>query len=325
MKQKLHSFLLVLLLFCGGLPCAALLPQWPTIEPFWPHYPSRNVTVLTGTWDFGMSPNATCDPMTIRYGDISFTTTMDVPSAFDVAPMGVLGPRHPCIFYRSLHRCTTSHQAIIKFYAVNFYTRIFIDGVELGQSTVGGYTPFEFLLPSCGTTGQREVLVVVSNTMNSSTCPTCTGGDFYFYSGIIRPVIVTEFGTAATSLWINRIEPVTLDNVKCLIDVRVVVEGTLPSPPESVLSLSYGFNAGPLGANALYPLVNNTAVIPNVVVPDCKLWGLGQGNLYTLTVQETTQGDTMTVRSGVRLIGVDSSRFLYFIGSNLLNMGPSRM
>lgn len=145
---------------------------WPSDVPFWPQYSSRKVTVLNGTWNFGF--DATIDPVTIAYDEISTPNTTTVPGSFDVAPPGVLGPRGNA-FFRSSHACTPNTPALIKFYAVNFYARVFIDGAEVGNHTAGGYTPFQLIAPPCGSSGVREVLVVVNNQQNATLSPTFTG------------------------------------------------------------------------------------------------------------------------------------------------------
>jgi len=81
-----------------------------------------------------------------------------------VAPPGVLGPRLPCVFYRSTHTCTPGSVSVVRFFAVNFYARVFFDGVDAGNHTAGGYTPFQFLTGNCSAAGTREIAVVVANT-----------------------------------------------------------------------------------------------------------------------------------------------------------------
>lgn len=146
---------------------------WPNVEPFWPHYPNRKVTTLTGVWQFGLSMS--CDPTVVRYADITTPNATAVPGSFDVAPAGVLGPRVQCAFYRSTHTCTPGALAIVRFSAVNFYARVFVDGSEVGNHTAGGYTPFQFAMPACGTSGAREIAVVVNNQQNGTLSPTFTG------------------------------------------------------------------------------------------------------------------------------------------------------
>lgn len=170
------------LLSCGALAA----PSWPTSEPYWPHYPTRGVQVLTGNWSFGFS--ASVDPSTVSYADAAAlaVNATAVPGSFDVAPMGVQGPRGAAI-YVSQHSCTPGSTSLLKFGAVNFYARVFVDGSAIGNHSAGGYTPFQMVTPPCGSSGMRELLVATSNDDNQSPlCITCTGGDFYFYGECLQ-------------------------------------------------------------------------------------------------------------------------------------------
>lgn len=84
-----------------------------------------------------------------------------------------MGPRGTA-FFRSSHTCTPGAVALLKFYAVNFYARVFVDGNEIGNHTAGGYTPFEMVAPACTSSGTREVALVTSNKANYTTNPTNT-------------------------------------------------------------------------------------------------------------------------------------------------------
>lgn len=117
------------------------------------------------------------------YADITTPNTTQVPSCFDITEPGIKGVR-TTVFYRSHHTCTTGTQAHIKFMAVNFFTRVFVDGVELGNHSAGPYTPFSFVAPAC-TGGVREIALMVNNQFNHSLSPTATGGDFYAFGGIM--------------------------------------------------------------------------------------------------------------------------------------------
>ena len=59
--------------------------------------------------------------------------------------------------------------------------------------------------------------------------------------------------------------------------------------PQNV-GLTLAFNGGPSAPAVNVPVVNGTAVISNVVVPNFKLWTLRAGNLFTLTVSESICG-----------------------------------
>jgi beta-glucuronidase len=294
-------------------------PAWPTAVPFWPQYPTRAVQVLTGTWQYGFS--AAGDPSTLPYASITTPGTAPVPSAFDVAPPGELGPRGNA-FFRSTHACTPGTVSLLKFAAVNFYARVFSDGVDVGNHTAGGYTPFELTSTPCGAGGARELLVVVNNNQSYALSPTFTGGDFYFYGGIIRPVIVTEL-PAGTAYWLSRVEPLPRDALRRLMDVRVVLGGNLTAAGGSV-HLAFGLNGGPLSAPAEYAVVNGTAIIPDVAIPaNASLWFPGRNNsgaLFTLTVSEAVTQDAITTRTGLRVVGVDDATGRITINGAIVNL-----
>ena len=127
LKRGLFIMAIRSLQFLSYFVLAAITDAWPSQEPFWPRYDSRHVQVLNGTWNFGYGPS-TCDPTSISYADVSTPNVTEVPSSFDVAPPGVLGPRLPCVFFRSTHSCTPGTNSLVKFYAVNHYARVFMDG-----------------------------------------------------------------------------------------------------------------------------------------------------------------------------------------------------
>ena len=264
-----------------------------------PHYfprTNRRTAVLNGSWAFGWAPPG-LDVLAATYADIATPSLTQVPSSFDVAPPGIKGPR-TTVFYRSTHPCTPGSSALLSFAAVNFFARVFADGAELGNHT-SPYTPFSFVAPACGARGTRELALIVNNVFNATLCPTCTGGDFYFFGGIIRPVIVTELPTAAP-FYISRVEPLTQDVAAGLITVRVVLAG---APPPAV-TLSLAFGGGAAAPQPPAPVVGGVATLRGVAVPNARPWALGQGNLFTLTVAEAASGDAVTTRSGLRLLSV---------------------
>lgn len=196
---------------------------------------------------------------------------------------------------------------------------MFIDGTDVGQHTAGGYTPFDLLAPACGSSGVREVAVIVNNQQNATLSPTFLGGDFYYFSGLIRPVVVLELPSSLFyPYWLARVDPISKDADRGIIDIRVVFGGDWSTVPS--VHLAYAFNGAALGLPVEYPIVNGTVIISGVPVPDFKPWTLGQGNLYTLQVTETALQDSITVRSGVRVLGVDPATSRLTINGQKVNL-----
>ena len=165
---------------------AALLPR---AQPFFPRYPTRNVSVLDGEWAFGYYPdfNRTLD--LIDTAAIKTPETVLVPSSFDVAAPGVLG-RRGTAFYRRTFHLPGGNPGRLHFAACSFFCRVWVDGIDLGAHYGGGYVPFWIDVPMKWAKSTREVLVLVDNRFNQTTAPVHTGGDFYMYGGITRSVMV---------------------------------------------------------------------------------------------------------------------------------------
>ena len=291
---------------------AAQSGPWPSQEPHWPHYISRNVTVLSGLWAFAPVAQG-IDAATVPYASISTPSTASVPGCTDIGPPGL--PNVPPLgvaFFRSTHSCTPGRPALAAFGAVNQYARLFVDGQDVGNHTAGGYTPFQMLLPPCSSAGSRELLLVNSNEWKAELSPTVTGGDFFFYSGIIRPVIISELPPAGAT-WIRSVEATTADAGRGLLTVRVLLGGSSmqgPLPPTVHLSLAFhGASPDPAAAQE-YAVVDGAVLIDSVAVPaPWRPWVLGDRNasLFELRVLETYSGDTLAVRTGIRSLGIDAA------------------
>ena len=162
---------------------------WSNDVPFWPHYPSRSVNVLDGKWDFGLHFDVK-DVLALQEGDLDAPNSTTVPSAFDVTPGGVQGPRGTAI-YRTTCNISAGLPSLLHFSACSFYCKVWVDGTEVGEHRAGGYAPFELQVPASAST-QRSITVLVDNRFNSTIAPLHTGGDFYHYGGITRSVLWHE-------------------------------------------------------------------------------------------------------------------------------------
>ena len=289
---------------------------WPAQPAHWPHYPSRRVTVLTGTWAYGFAPAGALDPAAVAYADVRTPGAAAVPGSWDVHEPGTNGSQGTA-FFRSTHACTPGAPALLSFDAVNFFARVWADGAELGNHTAGGYVPFSFIAPACGAGGSRELLVLANNEKNRTLSPTYTGGDFYFYSGIIRPVTVSELPCGADP-FILRVEPLTVDAARGLLDLRVVLGAGL-CPPNSPLPgsvhLGVGFNGADPGTPVEYAVADGVAVIPSIAVPPpFAPWTVREGasapyspNLVEVRVREGASQDVVAVRTGLRVVTADAA------------------
>jgi hypothetical protein len=238
------------------------------------------VTVLSGTWAYS-PPAPGIDAASVPYANISTPATAAVPGCTDIAPPGVV-PQRGVAYFRSCHACTPGSPALAAFGAVNMYARVFVDGVEVGNHTAGGYTPFQLLLPPCAAAGTREVAVVNSNEQSPVLAPTFTGGDFFFYSGIIRPIVVSELPPAGGT-WIRSVEATTADAALGVLTVRVVLGVALPVSVAVGEAVSVPLPVAD-GASAAVGLGDSLPVADGVSEADGEGVGLGEALPVPLAV-----------------------------------------
>ena len=185
-------------------PTHIVSSEWSTLVPYYPHYPTRTVQVLDGHWYFGYQNDWNVSKLEYSESErLELTPNVTiVPSAFDVAMPGILGPRGTG-FYRANVTIASNHSIYVYFSACAFYCQLYIDGKYIGDHRAGGYQPFGFEVSAKEEASiftlknsdndnvvVREVFVVVDNRFNNVTAPTYTGGDFYAYGGITRNVLI---------------------------------------------------------------------------------------------------------------------------------------
>lgn len=276
--------------------------------PFYPHYEDSKVSVLDGQWSFGFAEEHTIDPVTIPYSDVSTPNTTTVPSAFDVAVPGVVGAKGTG-FYRTTVDVTAGRSARVLFAACSFYCRVFVDGSDIGDHRAGGYAPFWLDIPVSSSKTTREILVLANNEFNSTRAPVHTGGDFYNYGGITRNVVVRELSGEASSAgaYLQRLEvaPVQVKSQPYTSDLRFVFGGK-GAKHGTKMDVSLSINGGASQSLSVTLGEDGSAVVPSFQLPaDIKLWAIGKPNLYEIKATVSSLGDSITVRTGHRLVTVE--------------------
>ena len=98
--------------------------SFPVTQPFYPHYPTRNVLTLDGVWDFGFS-SAIADVVGLGADEARslINSTAVVPSAFDVTISGTVGPKGTAV-YRTLVPLKPGSSGQLYFAACSFYCKV---------------------------------------------------------------------------------------------------------------------------------------------------------------------------------------------------------
>lgn len=289
---------------------AATIASVALAQPFYPHYEDSTVQTLDGTWSFGFAEEHTIDPVTIPYSDIKTPNTTQVPSSFDVAVPGVVGAKGTG-YYRTTVQVTAGRRARVLFAACSFYCRVFFDGQEAGDHRAGGYAPFWMDMPASSSKQTREILVLANNEFNSTRAPVHTGGDFYNYGGLTRNVVVRELSEGATSkdLYVQRLEvlPVQATSKPYTSDLRLVMGGTGAKAGTEV-EFELSINAGQSTHLSVTLGEDGSGVVPAFALPDdIVLWAPGEPNLYVAKASVPELQDSITVRTGHRIISVQKA------------------
>jgi beta-glucuronidase len=286
----------------------------------YPHFAGRTVVLLdvAAVWRFGYDGAFGDATRRLSASDLAAIHTPEncrVPSAFDVAPPGVVG-RRGTGFYRTGLQLAAGRRGRLRFAACSFYCRVFVDGVELAEHRSGGYTPFWVDVPASAAP-RRELLVLADNRFNRTTAPVHTGGDFYQYGGLTRSVLLHELLPGAYVASLDAV-PISNDTVELRLAVASVPAG---SPVRATIWFDAGQSAawvgqvGPLGRLRL-PLSVPGAMPWN-------LWTEGKPSLHTVRVV-LESGDAATARFGLRQLSVSADGRLRLNGAEVKLRGFNR-
>lgn len=143
----------------------------------------REFELLDGLWDFVF------DKKNVGLSEEWYER---FPSGFDRMPVPAcwnneLGKfeYEGVAWYRTRVTCEETSHLRLLFHAVLGHADVYWDGKHLGYH-FGGYTPFEFTIPSAAA-GEHELIVRTDSTLERNTIPT-HAVDWFHSGGIIRPV-----------------------------------------------------------------------------------------------------------------------------------------
>lgn len=287
-----------------GVPLLSLCAAVAAAEAprFWPKFSgSRGVSLLDGTWSFGLHLDDIDSMGQLDPTDPKWTPNKTaVPSCVDAVPPGYMGPRGVAAYRTKFS--SGSARSRLQFMACSFYCRVWVDGKEVGDHRAGGYVPFWLDIPEAdsGADAERELFVIADNRFNSTTAPMHTGGDFWHYGGLMRSVILHDMPKKDATPWVWRayVLPTSLDKVD--ITIALTDEGF-----SGDVDLAMAFDDGTTaqGDSKTYKAVNGVVSISGVSVPNPRVWSTTDPQLHTLSV--TIAGATVVERFGLRQWGVD--------------------
>jgi beta-glucuronidase len=259
----------------------------------------RRSEILDGPWDFVK------DPLHVGIQEKWFERfphspqPMYVPSCWnnELNLFDYVG----IAWYRKTIRIEETQHVRLIFHAVLGHADVYLDGQHLGYH-YGGYTPFDFVIPSLAA-GEHEIVVRTDSTLDRLTIPT-EHVDWYHYGGIIRPVELQRL----PDLYIKQLK-IDYELNEADADVRIQVQ--ISSLAQKALTTSLTFAEGGRDVHSEQVQVDaGQTVICTVKLrwTDVKLWNVGKPELYA--IQARLDQDDKIDRIGFRRIETKDHRIL---------------
>ena len=194
----------------------------------------------------------------------------------------------------------TQHVRLI-FHAVLGHSDVYLDGEHLGYH-YGGYTPFEFVIPSL-TAGEHELVVRTDSTLDRLTIPT-EHVDWFHYGGIIRSVELQRL----PDLYIEQLK---IDYELNGSDADVLIQARIRSLSQAELTTTLTLSEGGREIHSEQVTVDAGQSVSCKVRlnwTDVRLWNVGQPELYSIHAR--TDLDDRVERIGFRRIETKDHRVL---------------
>jgi beta-glucuronidase len=205
-------------------------------------------------------------------------------------------------WYRKTIRTKETQNIRLVFHAVLGHANVYLDGQHLGYH-YGGYTPFEFVIPSLSA-GDHELVVRTDSTLDRLTIPT-EHVDWFHYGGIIRPVELQVL----PDLYIEQFK---IDyDLNGIADADVSVQVRIRSLSHTDLTTLLTLNEGGEEIHSEKVSVDAGQTVDCTVKlrwTDVRLWNVGRPELYT--IQARTDFDDKVDRIGFRRIETKDHRIL---------------
>lgn len=302
----LRSRLALALAALGLLAPAAVAADTPTATTLYETGPSGRY-LIDGDWSFRLGKTA--------------AKRVEVPHSWNVTDysnasfVGTIGR------YRKDFELPSSSKAnawIVRFESVNYRSRVFLNGTEIGRNE-GAYLPFEVRLPGrlLRYKGTNRLEVRVDNRRTEDDLPPMgyslsrnepTGG-WWNYGGILREVYLRRVASVDLST-VQVLPDLPCRTCPATITVKAFARNLDPLAVPVALTGTFGTQAFSMGARTIGPGESHTFTA-KVKVANPELWSPNDPNLYDVELTARVAGavaQTWETRSGIRSVKVVAGR-----------------
>lgn len=253
-----------------------------------PQFARENTILLNGEWEF-LSKEAS-GKICVPYCPES-----------ELSGIGYTGFLHECVYRREfVWRDRPQERVFLHFGAVSNRARVFVNGMFVGEHR-GGYTPFAFEITKVLKEGQNCLEVQVRNDLSErnptgkQSCKEKSYGCFY-----------TRCTGIWQSVWLEIVPQCYLKHVRFYPDVaQGCVKIAVCTQGSGKLSVEVRFGKKIVGT---YSGNVNYAAVFTVKLSEKRLWQVGEGNLYDVTLR--FEEDEVHSYFGLREVRYDGYRFL---------------
>ena len=259
-------------------------------------FPERSCFSLNGEWRFcpdraniGMSEKWYADfPGNSKLLSIPGCWNTQLIDMFDFIGKG---------WFKKTFTCDECY-LLLELGAVSGESRVWLDGVMIGCH-YGGWTQF-----NCGCfvkAGEHSLVICADTTENPLNTIPLTRKDWFSYGGIFRDVTAMQLNAPyIDSVAFNY----NLNVVTRSADIQCVVTVKDPFDGDYVTPVTLALDGDVIATGEL----SNGSITLKTTVNDLKLWNIGDGNLYELTV--TTKDDKKVDRVGFRTVEAKNREIL---------------
>lgn len=194
---------------------------------------------------------------------------------------------------------------LLHFGAVNYRAAVYVNSEKAGEHE-GGYTPFTFDITDLCVTGENTVTVYAENDVRNPLQPTGKQSERYAPYNCLYSRCTGIW----QSVWLEFVPETYMEKVKFLPDVansEIFGEVTFGGDKLPKYLRAVVFFDGEEVARCEVS-VGHGSVAFSLNIPNCKLWDIGCGNLYDVTL--STDSDLVISYFGMREIAVSGNKIL---------------
>ena len=194
----------------------------------------------------------------------------------------------------------TEDNAMLVFGAVNNYCDVYVDGKHVAYH-YGAFCEFKVDLPAIGK-GKHLLVLSICAELNMTDSIPSLNTDWFNYGGIIRPVEVHSIKDCRLNFYTEY--DLNVESKCAVLNVYTDI-----TPYNGALIDTFKIFIDGKEAHSETLTVDSAKTIKTQIKLDnLKLWDIGQGNLYTVTIE--FGGDDISDRIGFRKMTSDREGFI---------------